>query len=202
MSLHDILRQKDARGDVLRHLARHIIALDGVDGGILVRILLLGVLVVVLDQGQNLLVGRVGLAGEFALVAVDDVALGDLMGTHLHYLVLDDVLDLLDRHGAVARLAHAGDFLGDQFDAPFRQSKTTIHRLGSLANGVRNLLNVEIHFLSTALDDLHLFHGRLFSPSSQICSFFSFKFSLFARTDRGRKCRKNLYVVVAWYMIH
>ena len=57
---------------------------------------------VALDEGEDLAVGRVGLADEGALVAVGDVALRDGEGALLHDLGLDDVLDLLDGRCAVA----------------------------------------------------------------------------------------------------
>ena len=66
-------RQEQAHGDVLGNLACHIVALHGVDRGVLVRVLLLGLLVVALDERQDLVVGGVGLALERLVVAVGDV---------------------------------------------------------------------------------------------------------------------------------
>ena len=156
--LHHVLRQEESRRDVLRHLARHVVALHRVDRRVLVRVLLLDVLVVALDEGEDLLVGRIRLAGELALVAVDDVLLRDLMGAHLHDLVLDDILDLLDRHRTVARRAHARNLLRNQLDAALAQGVLVVHRLTGLANRVLNLDDVKFLFLARTLDDLHRFH--------------------------------------------
>ena len=158
MRLHHVLRQEESRRDVLRHLARHVVALHRVDRRILVRVLLLDVLVVALDEGENLLVGRVRLAGELTLIAVDDVLLRDLMGAHLHDLVLDDILDLLDRHRTVARRAHARNLLRNQLDAALAQGVLVVHRLTGLANRVLNLDDVKFLFFARTLDDLHSFH--------------------------------------------
>ena len=73
-------------GEVLGNLAGHVVALDGVDDGVLVGVLLLGLLVVALDQGQDLVVGGVGLAHERAGIAVGDVVLGDLKRAVRHDL--------------------------------------------------------------------------------------------------------------------
>ena len=155
--LHDLGRKQKARGDVLRHLAGHIVALHGVDRRVLVRVLLLNVLVVALDERHDLLVGRVRLALEALPVAVRDVLLGDLARAHLHDLVLDDVLDLLDRHRAVARLAYAGDLCGNQLDAPLAKRVLVVNSLAGLANGILDLGYVKRNFLSAALDNLHRF---------------------------------------------
>ena len=157
---------KKARRDVLRDLARHVVALHGVDRRVLVGVLLLHVLVVALDQRQHLVVGRVGLALELLLVAVDDVALRNLPRAKLHQLRLDDVLDLLDVHRAIAGRAHARDLLRDELDTTFRKRVLVVDGLGRLANRVLDLRDVERNFLSAALGDLHLFrlHRLIASP--------------------------------------
>ena len=99
--LHHILRQQQTLGQVLGHLARHIVALDGVDGGVLVGIFLLDLFVVRLDQGEDLIVGGVGLPHQRAGVAVGDVLFGDLIRAVRHDLVLDEVLDLFHAQRAV-----------------------------------------------------------------------------------------------------
>ena len=48
----------------LADLARHVVALDGVDGGVLVGVLLLDFLVIALDQAEDAVVRGVGLAHE------------------------------------------------------------------------------------------------------------------------------------------
>ena len=50
VSLHDLPGQKDAAGNIFADLARHIVALHSVDGGVLVGVLLLDFLVVALDE--------------------------------------------------------------------------------------------------------------------------------------------------------
>ena len=156
--LDDVCREKKARRDVLRDLARHVVALHGVDSRVLIGVLLLHVLVVALDQRQHLVVGRVGFTLEFLLVAVDDVALRNLPRAKLHQLRLDDVLNLLDVHRTIASRAHARDLLRDELDTTFRKRILIVNGLRCLANCVLDLRDVERHFLSAALGDLHLFH--------------------------------------------
>ena len=57
--LNDILGQQQAVGDISGNLARHIIALRGVDDGVLVGVFLLGLFVVALDQAQDLVIGGI-----------------------------------------------------------------------------------------------------------------------------------------------
>ena len=88
----DILGQEDAVRQVAADLAGHVVALRGVDDGVLVGVLLLGLFVVALDEGEDLVVRCVALAHERAGVAVGDVALGDLERAVRHDLVLNKVL--------------------------------------------------------------------------------------------------------------
>ena len=62
VSIHDLLGQQYALRQVLGNLAGHVVALNGVDGRVLVRVLLLDLFVVAFDQRQDLVVGRVLLA--------------------------------------------------------------------------------------------------------------------------------------------
>ena len=103
--LDDLLRQQDAARDVLRDLAGHVIALDAVDRRVFIRVFLLGLLVVALDQAEDLVVGRVGAARKRARVAVTDVTLRDLERVLPHDLVLHHILNFLDGRRAAHRLA-------------------------------------------------------------------------------------------------
>ena len=55
--LDNVRGQQQAGGQVLGDLTGHVVALDAVDGGVLVGVLLFDFLVVALDQAQNPLVG-------------------------------------------------------------------------------------------------------------------------------------------------
>ena len=111
MGIHDLLRQQHALGQVLGNLASHIVALNGVDGRVLVGVLLLDLFVIALDQRQNLVIGRVLLALQALNIAIDDVVAGNLVAVETHDLVLDQILDLLDRNGVARVLACLGDVL-------------------------------------------------------------------------------------------
>ena len=111
MGIHDLLRQQHALGQVLGNLASHIVALNGVDGRVLVGVLLLDLFVIALDQRQDLVIGRVLLALQALNIAIDDVVAGNLVAVETHDLVLDQILDLLDRNGVARVLACLGDVL-------------------------------------------------------------------------------------------
>ena len=111
MGVHDLLRQQHALGQVLGNLAGHIVALNGVDGRVLVGVLLLDLFVIALNQRQDLVIGRVLLALQALNIAIDDVVAGNLVAVETHDLVLDQILDLLDRNGVARVLACLGDVL-------------------------------------------------------------------------------------------
>ena len=111
VSIHNLLGQQHALGQVLGDLAGHIVALNGVDGRVLVGVLLLDLFVVALDQRQDLVVGRVLLALQALNIAIDDVVASDLVAVETHNLVLDQILDLLDRNGVSGILTCLGNVL-------------------------------------------------------------------------------------------
>ena len=155
MRLDDVARQQDAARDVLRDLARHIVALHGVDGRVLVGVLLLDLLVVAFDEGQDAVVRRVGLADETAGIAIGDIALGDLEGPVRHDLVLDEVLNLLDGQAAVHFLAADRNGLRDAVDLQRRQALGVLGRIVGLCDGHDDFFDSERLFRSISLDDLH-----------------------------------------------
>ena len=111
VGLDDLGGQEHALREVLGNLTGHIVALHGVDRGVLIGVLLLDLFVVALDKGQDLIVRGVLLALEALDVAIDDVAASDLKAVEGHDLILDHVLDLLDGDGVAGGLAAIGDVL-------------------------------------------------------------------------------------------
>ena len=101
--LNDILGQQQAVGDISGNLARHIVALRGVDDGVLVGVFLLGLFVAALDQAQDLVIGGVAAAHQRAGIAIGDILLGHLKRAVRHDLVLDHILNLFHR-GRTAEL--------------------------------------------------------------------------------------------------
>ena len=153
--LDDVLGQEDAVGQVAADLARHVVALRGVDDGVLVAVFLLGFLVVALDEGEDLVVRRVALAHERAGVAVGDVALGDLKRAVRHDLMLDEVLDLFDRGGAAQPLAGQLHALGDALDLDRRHARVLLCGGVCLGDGGDDLDDVELDLRAVSFDDLH-----------------------------------------------
>jgi len=160
VGLHNVLRQQDAVRDVAADLAGHIVALRRVDNGVLVGVLLLGLLVVALDERENLVVGGVGLAHECAGIAIGDVVLGHLKGTVGHDVVLDHVLNFLDGRCAVHLLALQFHGLSDPLDLHGRHAVGLLDGLVGLRDGDDDLRNIE-HDLGTI--SLHDFHRSISS---------------------------------------
>ena len=155
VGLHDLGRKQDALGEVLGDLAGHVVALHGVDGGVLVGVLLLDLFVVALDQGQDLVVRGVLLTLEALNVPVDDVAPRDLEAVEGHDLILDHVLDLLNGDGMTRGLAAVGDVLGGIDHLALGEALAVLDLAVGAVDGVDDLLKVEGDLRTAALDDLH-----------------------------------------------
>ena len=151
----DLRRQQQPPGDVLGDFAGHVVALNAVDGRILVGILLLDLLVVALDQAQDLVVGGVGLPDQVAHIPVGDVLLGDFKSALLHDPGLDDILNLLDRQRPVERLADAGDILADRLYLLRSQRVLEFHSLVGLRHGSQNFRDGELFLRTASLYNLH-----------------------------------------------
>ena len=130
--LDDVGGQQQAGGQVLGDLAGHVVALDAVDGGVLVGVLLLDLFVVALDQAENPFVGGVGLTLEVLDIAVGDIVAGHVVGLDVHQLVLDHILDFLHADRAVEMLAALGDRRRDLGDLLAAEPQLLIHRLVGL----------------------------------------------------------------------
>ena len=113
MRLNDLRVQQQAGSQVFGDLTGHIVALDAVDGGVLVGVLLLDFLVLALDEAQDALVGGVGLALEALDIAVGDIVAGDVMGLDVHELVFHHILYLFHADSAVECLTLVGHSCGD-----------------------------------------------------------------------------------------
>ena len=155
MRLDDILRQQDAVCDVAAHLAGHVIALGAVHDRVLVGVLLLGLLVVALDQGENLVVRCVGLADERARIAIGDILFRDFIRAVGHDLILDHVLDLLHRR-RTSQL-HAGHLhrIRDAMDLCRGHAHVLGHDVVRFGNSRDDLCNVKYGLGTVSLDDLH-----------------------------------------------
>ena len=157
MGLDHVLGQQLAVREVAADLAGHVVPLGGVHHRrVLVGVLLLDDLVVGVDQRQDLVVGRV-LASLLVLqVAVDDVLAGHGELVERHELVLDHVLDLLDRHGVTGLLALVLDVEGGEGDLAVLEALVGGDLAVGGCDGVDDLGQVEGDLRTVALDDLHL----------------------------------------------
>ena len=152
---HDFGRQQQAHSDVFGNLAGHVVALHGIHRGVLVRILLLHFFVVALDERQDFVVGRVRRALERLDITIDDVLARYLETAKRHDLVLDHVLDFLDRHGMAGAAAQPFNAVGSEGNLIF--GKALVGRSVVVGRGdrVHDFLNVERYFRTAALDDFH-----------------------------------------------
>ena len=155
MGIHDLLRQQHTLSQVLGDLAGHVVTLNGIDGRVLVGVLLLNLFVVALNQRQNLVVGRVLLALQALNIAIDDVMASDLVAVEAHDLVLDQILDLLDRHGVARVLACLGDVLCRVNHLAVGKTRALLDLQVCGADGIDDLIDVKDNLGAAALDDLH-----------------------------------------------
>ncbi|MPN21248.1 hypothetical protein SDC9_168627 [bioreactor metagenome] len=162
MSLHDIRRQQQPLGNILGNLARHIVPLNGIHGGVLIGILLHDLLVVALDQAENLIVGGVGRPGQGAGVAVADIALGGLIGAVAHQLRLHQLLNLLHVQRAAYFLRRRLHVQRDLVDLRLGQLGRLAADPVGLFHRRCNLYALKALFTAVSLDD---FHGPFVAPS-------------------------------------
>ena len=103
--IDDLLRKQQTGRDVPADFTGHIVSLNAVDYGVLVGVLLLDLLIIALNEAEDPVVGSVCLSDKGSLIAVTDIFLCDLEGTVCHDLVLDHILDFLNRCGSVELVA-------------------------------------------------------------------------------------------------
>jgi len=99
------LWQQYAVGNIARNLARHIVALGGIDNGVLVGVFLLCFLVIAFYKAEYFIVRGVGLADERARIAIGNVILGHLKRAVRHNLLFHHVLNLFNAGGAAEPFA-------------------------------------------------------------------------------------------------
>ncbi|MPN06278.1 hypothetical protein SDC9_153534 [bioreactor metagenome] len=155
MGFDHLRRKQQPPGEVLGYLTGHVVALNAVDGRILVGIFLLDFLVVALDQAENAVVGGVGLPHQLARVAVGDVFFGDFVSAVTHDFGFDDILDFLHRKRAVDGTADGGHTIADRPDLRRGQSRFKFHGLIGFADRDQNFFDGEIDFRSVAFYNLH-----------------------------------------------
>ena len=155
VGIHDLLGQQHALRQVLGNLAGHVVALNGVDGRVLIGVLLLDLFVVALDERQNFVVSRVLLALQALNIAIDDVVASDLVAVETHNLVLDQILDLLDRYGVTRVLACLGDVLRRIDHLAVGKTRALLDLQVGGANRIDNLIDVKDNLGAAALDNLH-----------------------------------------------
>ena len=143
VGLYDVGGKEDAAGQILGDLAGHIVALCGIDDGILVGVLLLDFLVDLLDQGKDAVVGRIGLAGELAAETVADIFLSHFIAAHLHDAGLDHILDILDVDSMRGLLDFLGDLLRDSDDLILVELVDGLNLLVGLADRIDDLGDVK-----------------------------------------------------------
>ena len=160
VGIHNGLGQQNTGGDILADLASHIVTLDSIDGGVLVGVLLLDLLVVGLDEGQDPVVGGVGLAGQRPGVAVSDIGLGHLKGAVGHNSLLHQVLDLFHGRAAAHFLAGNGDPFCDPLDLQGSHTHLFVHGSVSLGDGHFYLTNIKNDFGAVSLNDFHIYFLR------------------------------------------
>ena len=153
--LDDVGGQQQPCGQVFGDLAGHIVPLHAVDGGVLVGVFLLDLLVVALDQAEDALVGGVGLALEVLYIAIGDIVAGHVVGLDVHQLVLHHILYLFHADSAVEALTLVGDRCGDLGDLLAAQAELFVHRLIRLGDSHNDLGDIKGHFGAVPLDDLH-----------------------------------------------
>ena len=162
---HDLPGQQDPAGNILGDLARHIVPLDGVDGGIFIGVFLLDLLVVALDEAQDSVVRGVGLAGQIPGIPIGNILLGHLKSPVGHDGLFHQVLDLLHGRAPAHFLTGNGDAFGNTTDLNRGQTDLLLYGIVGLGNGLIDLFNIKNDLCAVSFDDFHgaVLLGEFFS---------------------------------------
>ena len=140
MGLGDFLRQQNPAGQVPGHLTGDIIPLGGGNDGIFIAVFLGQFLVGVVEQAEDAFVGGVLLPNQGAVIAVDDVVLGQNILVLLHQLSLHHVLNVLHQQTAPMPLLNG---TGDPLDHILADPFFLVYRVIRLLNGGHNFAPVK-----------------------------------------------------------
>ena len=183
VGIDNFLGQQDTLGDILGNLTGHIVALDCIDGGILVGVLLLDLFVVAFDEAQNPVVGGVGLPGKGTDIAVSNVLLCNFKGTVGHNGLFHQILNFLHRGAAAHLLAGDLNTLGDPLDLQGSHSHGLFHGIVGLGDGHHDLVDVKDDFCAVSLDDLHRgFLLGIFSYRFSVCTSYYTRYCGFVKS--------------------
>ena len=155
MRSDDIGGKKNAARQILADLSGHIIALNGIDRGILVGIFLLDFLVIALDEREDLRIRRVDLTGKRAGVTVGDIFAGNGKGFLIHDLIFHEILDLFHVDRTIQIVCKRSDLVRDQFDLLFREAIALAHFRVCFPDRIENFFNVERNFRTVTFDNFH-----------------------------------------------
>ena len=177
MGLGDLLRQQDAPGQVPGHLAGDVVPLGGCDDGVLVAVLLGQLLIGVVEQAENALIGGVLPPDQGPVIAVNDIALGQGVLVQGHEPGLHHILNVLHQQTAAATALYtAGDFLNLFLGNPV----LLVHRGVGLADGGDDLAAVKSNNRSIPFDYLHIFYLPEKGPSAlaNACTFHAYRHNI------------------------
>ena len=152
MCLGDLLRKQDTAGQVLGDLTCDQITLCGSNRGVLIGILLHNVLVAVLDQTENGLVGGIGLTNQFTCIAINDVGFCQDILPVLHQFLLDDILDVFHQDPLSLFVLNT---LDDLLDLGVRHLLLGLHFSICLLDSNYDLATVKINDMTIPFHYLH-----------------------------------------------
>ena len=155
MSFHDFLRKQNTVGDVLTHLACHVVTLYCVDGGILVGVFLFNLLVVRLDQRQNPIICGIGLSGQAADIAIGNILFGNLKGTMCHNCFFHKILNFLYGRAAAHFLTGNPNAVRNPLDLQRGHANFLIHNVIGFGNSHYYFIDEKLLFRTISLNNLH-----------------------------------------------
>ena len=167
----NMLRQKQAPGNIPGNLPRNIIALGGCQSGILVGIFLRQLLVFIPDQFQNRFVRGIGLTQKASLIAINDVLFGKHILILFHQSGLDHILYML--HGQLI-LVLCKNSIQNLIDQLLAGSVLFLHLIICLADRCDDLFLLKRHNTAIPLLDLgnaHFYASSLIGICTRFCVF-------------------------------
>ena len=155
MCLHNIRREKESSGNILTHLACHVISLHTVDCRILIGILLLYLLVVTLQKAENLLICRIGFSYQRSFIPIGNIVSRHIVCAVFHQLVFHHILNLFYAGRTLHMLTIIRYDLGNLIDFLLCQLFRILDAGFCLSDRRNNLFKIKRRLCAASLDNLH-----------------------------------------------
>ena len=154
MCTYNIFGKQHTHSKILAYFTCHIITLGGVDSRILIGVLLLGVFIDLIQQGEDIIICSIGFAGKFSFVTIAYIFLCYFVTTHLHNTSLYHILDIFYIDCMRGSQGSGSHSLGNCHDLEFAELMDLRNLFIGFLDRIYDFALVEDHFFAISLDNI------------------------------------------------